>query len=68
MSTPHDVHFDDTLAATRGPQFRQSLLHWSQISFPGAFFSGQQRASIRWGPDLENMGGEEAIQSLIHSI
>ena len=33
------------------PQFRQSLLHWSQISFPEAFFLGLQTASSRWEPD-----------------
>ena len=50
------------------PQFRQSLFHWSQISFSGAFFPGQQRASSRWGRDIENMVGQGAIRSLINSI
>ena len=56
------------LCSQNRPQFRQSLLHWSQISFPISLLSGQQRASSRWGPDLENMVGEEAIRSLFHSI
>ena len=31
------------------PQFLILLLHWSQISFPGAFFWGLQTASSHWG-------------------
>ena len=53
------------LFSQNGPQFRQSLLHWNQISFPGAFFPGQQRVNSLWGPDLENMVVEEAIRNLI---
>ena len=50
------------------PQFQQSLLHWSQISFPEAFFLGQYRADSHWGLNLENMMNGEAIRSLINSI
>ena len=50
------------------PQFPISLLHWSQISFLGAFFWGLQTTSSHWGPDLENMVGVEAIQSAIHVV
>ena len=35
-------------------QFSILLLHWSQISFPGAFFWCLQTASSCWGPNLEN--------------
>ena len=38
-------------------QFLISLLHWSQISFPGAFFWGLQTASNHWGPEVENRVG-----------
>ena len=48
------------------PQFLLSLLHLSQISFPGAFF--WQTASSCWGPDLENKLGVEAIQSVFHVV
>ena len=44
-----------------------NITHHS-ISFPGAFFSGQQRVSSCCGPDFENMVGEEAIRNFIHSI
>ena len=50
------------------PQFLISLLHWSHISFPGAFFWGLQTASCHWGPDLENRVGVKAIQSAIHVV
>ena len=43
-----------------------SLLHWCQISFPGAFFWDFQTVSSHWEPDLENRVGAEAIQSAIH--
>ena len=45
-----------------------SLLHWSQISLPGAFFWCLQTASSRWGPDQENRMGAEAIQGAIHGV
>ena len=47
------------------PQFLILLLHWSQISFPVAFFWSLQTASGCWGPDLENRVSVEAIQSAI---
>ena len=50
------------------PQFLISLLHWSQLSFPGAFFCCQQTASSCWEPDLENRVGTEATQSAIHVV
>ena len=50
------------------PQFLISLLHWSQISFPGAFFWGLQTASSRWRPDLKSRVCKEAIQSAIPII
>ena len=56
------------LCSQNRPQFWQSLLHWGQIFFPREFGLGQQRASSRWGPYLENMMSEEAIRSLINSI
>ena len=49
-------------------QFPISLLYWSHISFPGAFFFGLQAASSRWGPDLENRVSAEAIRSVIHVV
>ena len=50
------------------PQFLISLLHWSQISFPGAFSWRLQTASSHWGPDQENRVGAEAIQSAVHVV
>ena len=50
------------------PQFPISLLHWSQISFPGAFFWVLQTTSSFWGQDLENRMGVEAIRSVIHVV
>ena len=50
------------------PQFPISLLHWSQISFSGAFFWGLQTASSCWGPDLENRMSVEAVKSVIHVV
>ena len=50
------------------PQFPIWFLHWSQISFPRAFFSGQQTNSSCWGPDLENKVGAEAIWCAIHIV
>ena len=50
------------------PYFPISLLHWSQISFPGAFFWGLQTASSCWEPDLENRVCVEAILSAIHIV
>ena len=49
-------------------QFRQSLLHWSQISFPGVFFLGLQTGSSRWEPNPENTMVGVAIQSTIRAI
>ena len=49
-------------------QFLISLLHWSQISFPGAFFWGLQTASGCWGPDMENRVGVEAVWCTIHVV
>ena len=43
-------------------QFRQSLIHWSHVSFPGAFFLGRQTGSNCWEPDPENTVDGEAIQ------
>ena len=54
------IHF----CSQNWPRFRQAILHWSQISFPGAFFSAQQKASSRWRPDLKNTVSEEAIEAL----
>ena len=45
-----------------------SLLHWGQISFPGAFFWGPQTASTCWRLNLENRVGAEAIQSAIQVV
>ena len=50
------------------PQFLISLLHWSQICFPRAFFWALPIASNCWGPDLENRVGAEPIQSAIHVV
>ena len=50
------------------PQFLISFLHWSQISFPGAFFWGLQTVSNRWGPDLENWSSTKAIRSATHVV
>ena len=49
-------------------QFPITLLHWSQISFPEAFFWGLPTASSHWGPYLENRMGVEAIWSTIHVV
>ena len=49
-------------------QFPTSLLRWSQISFPGAFFWGLQTASSHWGPDLENRVGAEAIHVVLPTL
>ena len=49
-------------------QFPISLLHWSQISFLGAFLWDLQTASSCWGLDLENRVGAEAIWSPIHVV
>ena len=46
-------------------QFQRLLPHSSQIFFPGASFWDQQRASSRWGLDLESMVGGKAIRILI---
>ena len=50
------------------PQFPISLLHWSQISFPGEFFCGLQTASSCWGLDLENRVCAEEIRCAIHVV
>ena len=50
------------------PQFPILLCHWSQISFPGAFFWHLQTASSCQGPNLENRVNVEAIQSAIHIV
>ena len=49
-------------------QFRQSLLHWGQISFPGAVYLGLQTGSSCWESDPENMVDGAAIQSAICAI
>ena len=50
------------------PHFSISLLHWSQISFRGAFFWGLQTASCSLGPGLKNWVGAELIRSAIHVV
>ena len=50
------------------PQFLISLLHWSQISFPGAFFWGLQTASCHWEANLENRVGVKAICVVLPSL
>ena len=50
------------------PQFPISLLHWSQISLPGAYFWGLQTTSNCWGPDLVNRVSAEAFQSAVHIV
>ena len=49
-------------------QFQRLLPHSSQIFFPGASFRDLQRASSRWGLDLESMVDGEAICSSIQTI
>ena len=55
------MHFCRTICLwpQNTPQFLISLLHWSQISFPGAFFWGLQTVNSHWRPDLENRMGVE---------
>lgn len=48
--------------------FRQSLLHCSQISFPGALLLGLQSSSSRWETDPGNTVDGVATQNAIHGI
>ena len=48
--------------------FPISLFHWSQISFPWAFFWGLQTARSHREPDLENRVGVKPIQIVIHVV
>ena len=49
-------------------QYAWSLLYWSQISLPGALFSGLQAGSSRWEPGPENTVDGKEIQSAIREI
>ena len=56
------------LTARPGRRSIYSILHWRQISFPGAFFWDLRTARSHLGPDLENWVDAEAIRNAIHVV